>query len=350
MVEVPAFWVGASLADAGEVLARFAEGRGHGGDWRDLFEGVTLDEVLAETGARLGPARVARWRAARPALTIQQAVYRGTAEYPQRLGQVRDAPPVLFVQGALGALSGALSVAIVGTRSCSPYGATVAQQLARGVAEAGGVVVSGLARGIDAHAHRSALQVGRTVAVLGHGLGLTSPSSNVRLRRALLDAGGAVVSSWPDVVAPTKFTFPRRNRWIAGLSDAVCVTQAGARSGAGITARDALGLGIDVHVLPGPIHDGFEGCAALLNQGARAIVSVHATLEELVGTSVPMATAWFQALLDGAGVEGLARLRGWTVARTLVELGELEAQGVVVRLPGGRYGPGQGSVPHAHVD
>jgi DNA processing protein len=349
MVDVSSFWVGASLADAGAALAAFVEARGIEGSWREALEGCTVHDVAATPGVRLSPKQRARWAEASSCLTVQPPLFRGSPGYPARLSRVRDAPPILFVQGDPQALEAEVAVAIVGTRSCSPYGAGLAQRFAHGVAASGGVVVSGLARGIDAHAHRAAARVGRTVAVLGHGLGFMSPRSNEGLRRELLARGGCVVSSWPDTVPPARHTFPRRNRWIAGLSDAVLVAQAGARSGAGITARDALGIGIDVWAVPGPLGEGFEGCAALMNQGARAVHDVDDVLVQLTGRAPQGVSDWFRALLHGASIDRLARLRGTSVADTLVELGRLEAAGVVVRRPGGRYAPGEQKVCHADV-
>ncbi len=348
MVEVPSFWAGACVADAGAALADFVEARGlQGQDWSRALAGCTVEEVASTV--RLTPAQRRIWSEARPLLTVQEALFRGSPGYPERLDRVRDAPPVLFVQGAIEALHAEVAVAVVGTRACSPYGATMAGRIAHEVAAADGVVISGLARGIDAHAHRAAAQVGRTVAVLGHGLGFMSPRTNEGLRREMLERGGAVVSSYPDTTPPARHTFPRRNRWIAGLSDAVVVAQAGLRSGAGITARDALGLGIDVWAVPGPLGEGFEGCAALVNQGARAVHDISEVVAGFTGRAPPTMTAWFRALLQGASVDELARVRGWSVAEVLVELGRLEAQGVLVRLPGGRYGQGRESVRHADV-
>jgi DNA protecting protein DprA len=351
MVDVPAFWMGAALADGGEALAALASARGASvdGDWREALAGATLADVLGVQGHGLRPAQVARWHGASSGLTVQRALFRGSPGYPRRLARLYDAPPVLFVQGDAEVMELPCAVAVVGTRSCGPYGAAMARSLAHGVSSRGGVVVSGLARGIDAEAHRATLGTGPTVAVLGHGLGFMSPQSNARLRASILDEGGAIVASWPDTVAPTRFTFPRRNRWIAGLSDAVCVAQAPLRSGAGITARDAMAMGIDVHVVPGPVHEGFDGCAALMNEGARAIVSVEQTLEEITGRPSRTVEAWFEALLRGAGIDELARMRGFSVSEMLTELGRLEAVNVVVRLPGGRYGPGVESAPHGHV-
>jgi len=349
MVEVPAFWVGASEAEAGAALAAFVEVQGLAGPWPEALRGCTVGDVAACPGVRLTPRQRARWEAAVPALTVQPPLYRGTVDYPERLGRLRDAPPLLFVQGDVSALHPDTAVAIVGTRACSPYGAGLARRLAHEVATAGGVVVSGLARGIDAHAHRAACQVGVTVAVLGHGLGFMSPRANGGLRRQLVERGGAVVSSWPDTTPPARYTFPRRNRWIAGLSDAVVVAQAGLRSGAGITARDALGIGRDVWAVQGPLGEGFEGCAALVNQGARAVHDVDEVVTQLTGCVPPTLRGWFRALLEGASVDALARMRGLSVSEVLVELGRLEAEGVVVRLPGGRYGPGAHRGPHADV-
>ena len=174
------------------------------------------------------------------------------SRYPAALRRTGSPPPVLCVEGSLDVLQRP-AVAIVGTRDCTGYGRRVARRLAEQLAQGGRVVVSGLARGIDEEAHLGACDAGATVAVLGHGLGHTAPASHRGLRRRIVAQGGAMVSAWPDDVAPRPFTFPQRNAWISGLSDAVVVVEAGERSGALITARWASQDGREVFAVPGPV-------------------------------------------------------------------------------------------------
>src|SRR6185295_2561621 len=153
------------------------------------------------------------------------------------------------------ALEGRPVIAIVGARACSPYGSSVAHDLARGLAAAGAVVVSGLARGVDAAAHRGALERGTTLAVLGCGIDRDYPRAHASLAAAIA-ARGWIVSEYPPGVEPAPWRFPARNRIVAGLANAVVVVEARERSGALITADFALELGRDVFAVPGEITNG----------------------------------------------------------------------------------------------
>jgi DNA processing protein len=181
------------------------------------------------------------------------SVTRGRRGYPPLLSELHDPPARLFLRGGLPDLLARPAVAIVGARSCSSYGAQVAQELARDLATAGVVVVSGLARGIDGEAHRGALAGGGvTVAVLGCGIDRDYPRSHAELARRIAE-DGLVVSEYPPGVEPAPWRFPARNRIIAGLAHATVVVEARERSGALITADFALELGRDVFAVPGEI-------------------------------------------------------------------------------------------------
>ena len=214
------------------------------------------------------------------------------ASYPERLRGVDDAPPVLFVRGSVEALSMARSVAVVGTRRATPAGRSFAGAIAAGIASCGAAVVSGLAFGIDAAAHAAAVEAsGVTVAVLGSGHAVLTPRAHRPLAESIVRAGGAVISELPRDTRPTKGTYPRRNRLIAGLADAVVVVEAPARSGALNTAHWAAGLGLDLYVVPGrPWEPATAGCVALLHDvpGSRPVPDVPTLLEDLALVDTPL--------------------------------------------------------------
>ncbi len=263
--------------------------------------------------------------------------------YPPLLAQLHDPPPCLHVRGALEILSEP-AVAIVGARSCSSYGAQIARKVAREVAVAGVVVVSGMARGIDGEAHRGALAAGgRTVAVLGCGIDRDYPRTHADLARRICEHGG-VVSEYPPGVEPAPWRFPARNRIIAGLCLATVVVEARERSGALITADFALELGRDVFAVPGEITAALSaGTNDLLRQGAAPLLSARDVLFALglepEASALPAvsgaAGAVLAVLADGARdadeVGRLADLRGPDVAAALVEL---ELAGLVVGAEG----------------
>lgn len=173
-------------------------------------------------------------------------------EYPQSLRQIKEAPVALYVLGALP--RNKACIGMVGTRKITPYGRRAADNLATGLSEAGAVVVSGLARGIDSVCHAAAVRLEKpTVAVIGTGIGRCYPPENRDLAKAILRYGGAIVSELPFNKPPNAFHFPRRNRIIAALSETVVVVEGEAKSGALITAKLALEMGKDVLAVPGPI-------------------------------------------------------------------------------------------------
>jgi DNA processing protein len=212
--------------------------------------------------------------------------------FPERLGAIFDPPPALYLRGdGEPALLARRAVAVVGARSCSPYGAQVARRLGRELAAAGLVVVSGLARGVDGEAHRGALEAGgTTVAVLGCGIDRDYPASHAQLSRRI-EERGLVVSEYEPGVEPAPWRFPARNRIIAGLCEAVVVVEARERSGALITADFGLDEGRDVFAVPGEITSALSaGTNALLKLGATPLTSPNDVFEAL-GMEQPDATA-----------------------------------------------------------
>jgi DNA processing protein len=253
---------------------------------------------------------------------------------------------VLFVRGALLKDEGERAVALVGSRAATAQGLTFARALGRGLAEAGVTVVSGLARGIDAAAHRGALEAeGRTVAVLGSGHGRLYPRENEDLARAIAARGGAVVSEFPVDTRPWKGNFPRRNRVIAGWGRGVVVVEAGERSGALITARLALEEGRDVLAVPGhPTWPGAAGTNALLRDGAVLVRHAGDILEEIgLGARSPAEMRADDDVLavlrhdTPSSVEEIAARCDRELPELLSRLGELELTSRVRRLPGSLF-------------
>ncbi len=198
------------------------------------------------------------------------------------LSRLPRGPSALFVRGDPEKLR-ALCLSVVGTRRPSPYGLRAAWAFGRGLARLGFTVVSGLARGVDAAAHRGALGgPGATVAVLGHGLDRIYPFENARLADEILASGGCLVSEYPPGVPPMKHHFPERNRIIAGLSLGVLVVEAAVKSGSLLTARHALENDREVFVIPGAFDDnGFEGSHRLIQEGAKLVRGIEDILDEL---------------------------------------------------------------------
>jgi DNA processing protein len=201
--------------------------------------------------------------------------------YPRPLAALIDAPPVLLVRGRVGTLS-TPGIAIVGARAATHAARATARRLARELAVLGFTIVSGLARGIDAEAHRGAIEVhGRSVGVLACGPDQIYPPEHRKLAEEMIESG-AVISELPLGVAPRRFHFPLRNRIISGLCQAVIVVEARRRSGSLITARHALDQGREVFVVPGSIQGPFaEGTNQLLRDGARPIRSARDVIEDL---------------------------------------------------------------------
>jgi DNA processing protein len=208
------------------------------------------------------------------------------ANYPQRLKEIDQPPPVLFLHGELQP-EDAWSVAVVGTRRITPYGRQVAEEIAVTLARNGVTVVSGLARGVDAVAHQAALNAGgRSLAVLGSGVDRIYPPEHRRLAEQIISQG-ALMSDYPPGTPPDASNFPPRNRLISGLSIAVVVVEAGKTSGALITAAFAADQGRDVFAVPGNINAPHsQGTNRLIRDGARPLLDPQEILETLELTMI----------------------------------------------------------------
>jgi DNA processing protein len=265
--------------------------------------------------------------------------------FPARLGSIHDPPPGLFVRGeAPLSLLQEPSVAVVGARACSAYGTAVAASLGRELAAAGVLVVSGLARGIDAAAHRGALELGLTVAVLGCGIDRDYPRAHAQLA-GQIGAGGLIVSEYPPGVEPAPWRFPARNRLVAGLALATVVVEARERSGALITADLALDEGREVLTVPGEITSQLsKGTNALLRLGASPVTCAADVLDAIGVASPPPPEP--PAVGDSAGrvrtvvadapvaADELIRRTGLTAGELAAALAELELLGLVKQSDG----------------
>jgi DNA processing protein len=264
---------------------------------------------------------------------------RSAPAFPCGLASIFDPPVGIFVRGAEDEeLLERAAVAIVGARSCSSYGASVARTLGRELAAAGLVVVSGLARGVDGEAHRGALESrGPTVAVLGCGVDRMYPAAHAELARRVMERG-LIVSEYAPGVEPAPWRFPARNRVIAGLAAATVVVEARERSGALITADLALEEGREVFAVPGEITSALSaGTNALLRIGATALTSAADVLEAygLVAAECepvelsPCAERVLAELRDRpAAADELARALEEPAAEVATALAELELAGI----------------------
>ncbi len=275
----------------------------------------------------------------------------GKPGYPPLLAAVPDPPPVLWCRGRPAALE-APAVAIVGSRTGSLYARKVAARLGADLAGRGVAVVSGLARGVDAAAHRGALAAGGvTIAVLGCGADVVYPPEHGALL-AELAAQGAAVSELAPGTPPRPFHFPRRNRIISGLALAVVVVEASERSGSLITARCAAEQGREVMAVPGNVLSGrCRGGHALLKDGAKVVETADDILEEIrprVGTRAaggrrPEQPEEARGLLrwmdpgESYDLDDLAGLSGLDRAALATQVLELELDGRITRRPGGRF-------------
>ena len=203
--------------------------------------------------------------------------------YPKLLKGIKNAPEVIYYRGEM--KSDENCFAVVGTRRFSPYGKQVALEMAGDLAEAGLIIVSGLAPGIDTFCHTAAVERRkRTIAVLGTGVDEKSiyPQSNLKLAQKILETGGALISEYPPGQRGTQFTFPQRNRIISGLSLGILVVEAKQKSGALITAHYAFEQNRKVFAIPGPIHSlNSKGCHYLIKRGAKLVESANDILKDL---------------------------------------------------------------------
>lgn len=330
-----------SAADALAELPKVAAGAGENG-YAACPEGVAVAELRngAEAGATIVPI--------------------GSDEYPATLAELPDPPPVLWVRGDLSALARPM-VALVGARNASSLGLRMARSLARDLSGAGLVVVSGLARGIDTEAHRASLTHG-TVAVMAGGIDIIYPPENVELAEEICGTG-VLLTEQPVGMQPTARHFPRRNRIVSGLSRAVVVVEAAAKSGSLITAHTALDQGREVLAVPGhPFDARASGCNILIRDGATLVRRAEDVLHVL-GTlgamrpeparkrrptsrktasrpTRPEPTEIHHEILSRLGPSPIAedqliRDLGLTAGEVSPELTTLELDGLIRRQPGG---------------
>ncbi len=332
---------------------------------RRLLEafGPDLSRALAAEPGRLRQVRGVSAAAARSIAArdfdwrgeMEQAAAKGfriaspdDADWPAELSRLWDPPLVLYAEGAV--LPDARSVAVIGSRRCTPYGAALARGFARDLAKAGWWVVSGLARGVDAAAHEGALEAGgRTAAVLGHGLDLTYPPEAAPLRRRLAETG-CVLSEFPLGRPADRQSFPQRNRIVAGLVRAVVVVETDVDGGSMITARFAADLGRTVCAAPGRADSpSSRGCHALIRDGAVLVSSAEQVLEELGERGVqpeltlpedpPEHARWLRHFGGGTAhdADTLADAARCPTPEAAVMLTLLEIRGVLRRRPDGRH-------------
>lgn len=319
--------------------------------------GAPLTELLLQADAGLTAAiDVALGWASEPG---NHLVTLADSDYPQALLSSEDPPVLLYLKGRIELLNRP-GFAIVGSRNATPQGEANAEAFAAALADAGLTIVSGLALGIDAAAHRGALSVrkesaGSTIAVIGTGANRIYPARNRELARAIAQHG-VIVSEFPLATPALAANFPRRNRLIAGLALGCLVVEAAARSGSLITARLAAEAGRDVFAIPGSIHAPLaKGCHQLIKQGAKLVESAQDILEELNWQSatrpacnetaaakdaiIDAAAAQLLAVLghDPCDIDTLAARAGLTPEALLAMLLHLELAGHVSSLPGGRY-------------
>lgn len=296
----------------------------------------------------------------------------GDAAYPPGLLLIEDPPPMLYVMGKpFDCWPAQRALAIVGSRSPTPQGAQNARQFARAFAQQGVCIVSGMALGVDGHAHEGALEGApqpspdggwATLAVVGTGLDRVYPRQHRDLAHRIC-AQGLIISEYPLGTPPLSANFPKRNRLIAGLSQGTLVVEAALQSGSLITARLANEQGKEVFAIPGSIHNPqSRGCHALIRQGAKLVETAQDVLEELrwpqptpTEAEAPAAAAQppaanaatapgqrhaalLQALgADPVSLDALQARTGWDTAQLQALLLELELEGHLGRLPGGLF-------------
>ncbi|HUX08351.1 MAG TPA: DNA-processing protein DprA [Acidobacteriota bacterium] len=321
---------------------------------------LTLGECEIGSGAANGiTARAGREAAEREAEILEREgiglVSFESEDYPHLLKEISDPPPVLYCRGRLD-LAEKPAVAMVGSRQSTAYGEQVAQRLAGDLAARGVAVVSGMARGIDQKAHIGALEAGgRTIAVIGSGLGNIYPPRSEKLVEAIAESG-AVISEFPFDTPPSKGTFPQRNRIISGLCHATVVVEAGERSGALITARFALEQNRELLAVPGPI-SGRMSIATnyMIKKGAKLVQRVDDIIDELPAEArralmqptdkgpppeLNDAEAQVLELLSvdtPQHIDIIARLAGMATGDLSLTLLSLEMKSLVRQLPGAEY-------------
>ncbi|PSN13447.1 DNA-protecting protein DprA [filamentous cyanobacterium CCP5] len=373
MIEERAYWLAWSqLYRVGPILIKRLHS--HFGSLGTAWEAPPPDLMMVDgIGIKLAEGIASQRRSLDPAqILAQQQGHFWTpadAEYPTLLFEICDPPPVLYYKGRtelIWRVGQNFSVGIVGTRSPTDYGRRWTRQIVRQLVQQDSLIVSGLARGIDQSAHEATLyHRGQTIAVLGTGVDVVYPTSNRYLYDQIAESG-LLVSEYPDGTPPDRTHFPQRNRIIAGLSQAVVVTEAPERSGALITAHLANDYGRDVYALPGSLDNPqIKGCLSLINQGAQMILNPDTLVREVSPSRSALAQAnpaqvipapadpapdlsaslrpIYQAVsVDGIGLDRLVETLSLETGLVLSALVQLELMGLVVQLPGMRYQRGQG--------
>ncbi|MDG6097317.1 DNA-protecting protein DprA [Alteromonas sp. ZYF713] len=308
--------------------------------------GLRPDEiaVIISPGNEVEP--IEQWLCQHP---LNQIITISDAAYPERLKQLDSPPLILYCHGNAQLLK-APQLAIVGSRKATINGLNTARRLAQELGEAGITVTSGLALGIDGAAHQGAYPTsGRTVAILGGGLGCIYPRSHQTLASNMVEHGGCLVSEFPPWETVKPYHFPRRNRLIAALSSGVLLIEARIKSGSMITANLAADMGIDVFATPGNINNPLsEGPHYLIQQGARLVTCSGDICEELgwvvkdsedAGDNHQQDEVDESLLKEFAGepinIDYLVEKTGLSVNRLMPRLVELELQGRIVAVPGG---------------
>lgn len=292
-------------------------------------------------------------------------------EYPYNLKQIEDAPPLLYAKGNFELLNNSNMLAVVGSRNASLSAKKLAEKLSSDVANRGLVVVSGMARGIDAAAHKGALSAnGNTIAVLGTGVNVVYPRENQKLYDELAE-NGLILSEFSFHTQPQASNFPRRNRIVSGLSKSVIVIEAGIQSGSLITAHQALEQGRDVYAVPGAPYDGrASGCNQLLKNGAILVENADDVIDNFCfspvkfvsqkikksemadlfeysldnaknNSDIPQEGDGYLKLLSmlsesGEDIDELIRTSGLPPEKILTMIVELELEDKIVRLPGNK--------------
>ncbi|HLK09803.1 MAG TPA: DNA-processing protein DprA [Candidatus Binatia bacterium] len=346
----PLAWLGLSLVRGLGAAQALELARLAGGPRQVLTAPAAAGLEAAAVAEALREAEVETARLAAAGATL---ITWGDGGYPARLRTIADPPLVLAVRGTLG--GDEVGVAVVGARRASPYGQRVAAELAAGLADAGLTVVSGLAAGIDAAAHRAALAAGgRTLAVLGTGIDRVYPAWHAALAGEIARRG-ALISELRCGAPPLAHHFPQRNRLISGLTVGTVVVEAACGSGSLITARCALDQGREVFAVPGPVGSPQHcGSHRLIQQGAKLVTGVEDVLEEIAPTLRERVAAARAAraravlapverrVLEAVGgeeghVDDVIRRAGLPAGTTLETLLALELRGLVEQQPGKRF-------------
>jgi len=311
----------------------------------------TLIDAMHSTAVARAVEQTLAWAQA-PARAV---VTLADATYPRLLLEISDPPPLLYCDGRVDLLNRP-SLAVVGSRNATAQGLRNAEQFARAFSEAGLTIVSGLALGIDAAAHRGGLAgLGSTIAVLGTGIDRVYPAQNQPLAESVA-AQGLLVSEFPLATPSRRQNFPRRNRLISGLAHGCLVVEAALASGSLITARAAADQGREVFAIPGSIHSPLSrGCHALIKSGAKLVETAEDVLTELAvyrraaesgsrRTGSPPAPApqpesplLSHLGFDPVDIDALCARSGLPAERVTAELLRLELDGQVAALPGGLY-------------